>query len=68
MFCCLAGRTGSIKIGNVSFNVTVKILTGENVDMIESANLQIKYRAAMAAHEMIVWSGIPIKPIRPDSR
>lgn len=64
----LAGRTGSEKISDVSFYVAVKILTGENVDVIEPADFKIKHGAAVAAHEMIVWSGIPVKPVRSDTR
>lgn len=62
-----AAWTFPIKISNMSFYLAVKILTGKDVDMIQSAYLQVENTSTAVTGEMVVWSGVSVKTVRSDS-
>ena len=62
-----AVRALSVKIGDMAFDCTVKILPGKDIDVVQIRHVQIHNPIAAVADEMMVGSQISVKPVRADS-
>lgn len=61
---CAALRAFSVKVSAVTFDFTVKILFGENIDMFESGHMQIHNAMTAITDKMVVRGRISVKTVR----